>query len=104
MKNASSGMWRRVFLVQTDVSEEPIASISRVQKSYSRWFLTQKTAFFTVTNVKTSNLLEVLREIIIVLPSLQALKFRHFTRGGSEVMFYCRILSLEFFLKIQGRR
>jgi hypothetical protein len=32
----SSGMWRRVILVWTDVSEESIASIFRVQKSARR--------------------------------------------------------------------
>jgi hypothetical protein len=35
-------MWRRVDLVQTDVSEEHITSIFRVEKSTatcSRWFL-----------------------------------------------------------------
>jgi hypothetical protein len=33
MKNASSGMWHRVDLVRTDVSEERVASIVRVEKS-----------------------------------------------------------------------
>jgi hypothetical protein len=32
----SSGMWRRVGLVWTDVSEEGIASILRVEKSASK--------------------------------------------------------------------
>jgi hypothetical protein len=85
-----SGMWCRVDLVWTDVSEERIASIFRIEKSafnepawaggYSllhlltlvprtRNFLpwrcrrygatSQKTAFFIVTAVKTSNLTDV---------------------------------------------
>jgi hypothetical protein len=36
MKNAVSGMWRRVLLVWTDVSEERIASIFRVQNPQTR--------------------------------------------------------------------
>jgi hypothetical protein len=38
---SSSGMWRRVYLVWTDVSEERIASIFRVEKSESegRWLV-----------------------------------------------------------------
>jgi phosphatidate phosphatase APP1 len=43
----SSGLLRRVALVRTDVSEEPGASFIRT---------TQKTPFFIVTAVKTSNL------------------------------------------------
>jgi hypothetical protein len=35
IKNASSGMWRRVDIVWTDISEERIASIFRVEKSAS---------------------------------------------------------------------
>jgi hypothetical protein len=68
----SSGMWRRVDLVDwTDVSEERIASIFRVEKSASEepaWAggcrlldlhsaTSQKTAFFIVTAVKTSQIL-----------------------------------------------
>jgi hypothetical protein len=74
----SSGMWHRVDLVWTNVSEEHIASIFRVEgliwfillpwrwRQYvppKRWFTqdphgatSQKTAFFIVTEVKTSNL------------------------------------------------
>jgi hypothetical protein len=65
----SYGMWRRVDLVWTDVSEEHIASIFRVEKSASEepaWAsgcrhdlhgaTSQKTASFMVTVVKTSNL------------------------------------------------
>jgi hypothetical protein len=58
----SSGMWRRVDLVWTDVSEERIASIFRVEKSANQEPASaggcrlQKTAFFIVTAVKTSNL------------------------------------------------
>jgi hypothetical protein len=44
----SSGLLRRVALVRTDVSEEPGASFIRVT--------TQKTPFFIITAVKTSNL------------------------------------------------
>jgi hypothetical protein len=36
MKNAFSGLWRRVVLVWTDVSEERIASIFGVEKSASK--------------------------------------------------------------------
>jgi hypothetical protein len=46
----SSGLLRRVALVRTDVSEEPGASFIRVTK------YAQKTPFFIVTTVKTSNL------------------------------------------------
>jgi hypothetical protein len=82
---SSSGMWRRVDIVLTDVSEEHIASIFRVAAvTCSRWFFahrilipwrwrwyialkrrltqylhgltSQKTAFFIVTAVKISNL------------------------------------------------
>jgi hypothetical protein len=69
----SSGMVWHVALVRTDVSEEPSASIIRVTRlselgttlaiSSNRRFLqephgltSQKTAFFIVTAVKTSNL------------------------------------------------
>jgi hypothetical protein len=63
LKKQSSGMWRRVDVVLTDVSEERIASIFRVKgknkkirkrrNSESRY---KQTAFFIVTAVKTSNL------------------------------------------------
>jgi hypothetical protein len=33
MKKPSSGMWRRMGLVRTDVSEECVASIFRAEKS-----------------------------------------------------------------------
>jgi hypothetical protein len=49
----SSGLLRRVALVRTDVSEEPGASVIRVTKN---GVTTQKTPFFIVTAVKTSNL------------------------------------------------
>jgi hypothetical protein len=71
----SSGMLRRVALVSTDVSEELSASNVRVRRiselgtlavtsnRRTLWFLqqpyevtSQKTAFFIVTAVKTSNL------------------------------------------------
>jgi hypothetical protein len=84
-RKPSSGMWRHVEIVLTDVSEERIASIFRVEykkKSMSepararetvwrwKWYVplkrwltqflhgatSQKTAFFIVTAVKTSNL------------------------------------------------
>jgi hypothetical protein len=66
---ASSGFLRRVALVRTDVSEEPGASFIMVKKigelgttqaaTSNRRMLsltTQKTPFFIVTAVKTSNL------------------------------------------------
>jgi hypothetical protein len=52
-------MWRRVVLVWTNVSEERIASIFRVEKSASEepaWAggaISQKTAIYIVTAVKT---------------------------------------------------
>jgi hypothetical protein len=49
----SSGLLRRVALVRTDVSEEPGASFIRVTNI---GVTTQKTPFFIVTAVKTSNL------------------------------------------------
>jgi hypothetical protein len=49
---ASSDMLRRVALVRTDVSEEPSASFFRVKRIGE----SQKTQFFIVTAVKTSNL------------------------------------------------
>jgi hypothetical protein len=68
----SSGLLRRVALVRTDVSEEPGASFIRVTKIYElgttqaatsnrrtlrrNFVTTQKTPFFIVTAVKTSNL------------------------------------------------
>jgi hypothetical protein len=61
-------MWRHVDFVWTDVSEERIASIFRVEKSASEepgWAgdeeggdTSQKKAFFIVTAVKPSNLTE----------------------------------------------
>jgi hypothetical protein len=51
----SSGLLRRGALVRTDVSEEPGASFIRVTPI----FVTQKTPFFIVTAVKTSNLIKV---------------------------------------------
>jgi hypothetical protein len=45
-----------VALVRTDVSEEPGASFSRVTKIGAHGVTTQKTPFFIVTAVKTSNL------------------------------------------------
>jgi hypothetical protein len=68
----SSGMWRRVDLVSTDVSEERIASILRVNKFRARnqcdqvapkrrptqdlqGATSQKTAFFIVTAVNFIN-------------------------------------------------
>jgi hypothetical protein len=86
----SSGMWRRVDIVWTDVSEERIASIFRVEKSASEeptwagdcrlWTdvseerrftqdlhgaTSQKTALFMDTAVKTSNLTWRLRLKIV---------------------------------------
>jgi hypothetical protein len=63
-KIASSGMLRRVALVRTDVSEKLIASIIRVTRiselgttlAVTSGVTSQKTAFFIVTAVKTSNL------------------------------------------------
>jgi hypothetical protein len=49
----SSGLLRRVALVRTDVSEEPGAS-RFLQEPHG--VTTQKTPFFIVTAVKTSNL------------------------------------------------
>jgi hypothetical protein len=46
---SSSGVWRRVDVDWTDVSEDRIASIFRVEKSASEepaWAVTQKTTFF----------------------------------------------------------
>jgi hypothetical protein len=55
----SSGLLRRVALVRTDVSEEPGASFIRVTKigalGTTHGVTTQKTQFFIVTAVKTSN-------------------------------------------------
>jgi hypothetical protein len=68
----SSGMLRRVALVRTDVSEEPGASFIRVtrigelgtiqaatnnRRMLQRNATSQKTPFFIVTAVKTSNLI-----------------------------------------------
>jgi hypothetical protein len=55
----SSGLLRLVALVRTDVSEEPGASFIRVTKIGAlgtHGVTTQKTPFFIVTAVKTSNL------------------------------------------------
>jgi hypothetical protein len=54
----SAGLLRRVALVRTDVSEEPGASFIRVTKigELGTTQATQKTPFFIVTAVKTSNL------------------------------------------------
>jgi hypothetical protein len=100
LRMPSSGMWRRVDIVLTDVSEERIASIFRVEKIaneaatiYPCWFIdrgflipwswrrydppkrrltpflhgatSQKTAFFIVTAVKTSNLTTWMSIVII---------------------------------------
>jgi hypothetical protein len=54
-----SGMWHRIVLVWTDVSEDRIASIFTVEKFSSEELhgaTSHKTAFFIVTAVKTSNL------------------------------------------------
>jgi hypothetical protein len=63
----SSDMLRRVALVRTDFSEEPIASFIGVKEtlgSFETRFLqeprgvtSQKTLFFIVTAVKTSNII-----------------------------------------------
>jgi hypothetical protein len=50
-------MWRRVDLVWIYVSKESIASIFRVEKSASEEPAVQKTVFFIITAVKTSNLI-----------------------------------------------
>jgi hypothetical protein len=65
----SSGMWNCVDILLTDVSEESIASIFRIYEirkkyippkrrltKYLHGATSQKTAFFTVIAVKTSNL------------------------------------------------
>jgi hypothetical protein len=52
---SSSWMWRCVGLVLTDVSEEPIASIFRVEHSST----SHKITFFIVTAVKASTLTNV---------------------------------------------
>jgi hypothetical protein len=65
---ASSGMIRRVALVRTDFSEELSASFIRVTRiDPKRRFLqephgvtSQKTPFFIVTAVKTSNLTQII--------------------------------------------
>jgi hypothetical protein len=51
-------MLRRVVLVRTDVSEDPSAYIIRVTGYLQQphGVTSQKTAFFIVTAVKTSNL------------------------------------------------
>jgi hypothetical protein len=77
VKNTSSGMWRTAALVRTDVSEERVASIMRLETISKlrtkqavtsklpvppkRWSLQeshgvtcQKTPFFIVTSVRTS--------------------------------------------------
>jgi hypothetical protein len=51
----SSGMWRRVGLLWTNVSEEHVASIFSVEEIVNpHGDTSQKTAFFLVTAVKTS--------------------------------------------------
>jgi hypothetical protein len=77
----SSGMLRRVALVKTDVSEEPSASFIRVTRiselgttlaatpkcrflQEPQGVTSQKTTFFLVTAVKTSNLTE-----LVLLPA-----------------------------------
>jgi hypothetical protein len=62
-RKQSSGMWHRVEVVLIDVSEERIASILRVEGKiflfstpHLHGATPQKTASFTVTAVKTSNL------------------------------------------------
>jgi hypothetical protein len=72
----SSGMWRLVDIVWTDVSEERIASIFRVEKSASRWPQT-KTAFFIVTAVKTSNLTK--RRLLCIEVTLGSISCREAT-------------------------
>jgi hypothetical protein len=55
----SSGMLRRAALVRTDVSEELTASLIRVKLRFLQephGVTSQKTPFFIVTAVKTSNL------------------------------------------------
>jgi hypothetical protein len=65
MKKVSSGMLRRVAFVRTDVSEELSASFIKVTRIgelrttpgiTSNSVTSQKTPFFIVTAVKTSNL------------------------------------------------
>jgi hypothetical protein len=72
-------MWRCVGLVLTDVSEEHIASIFRVEKSANKepvWaggcrlsHQSHKTTFFIVTTVKASNLTIVYYLYILSLPT-----------------------------------
>jgi hypothetical protein len=54
----SSGLLRRAALVRTDVSEDPGASFNRLTKigEEPHGVTTQKTPFFIVTALKTSNL------------------------------------------------
>jgi hypothetical protein len=49
-------MLRRVALVRTDISEELSASIIKVTRIAELGVISQKTPFFIVTAVKTSNL------------------------------------------------
>jgi hypothetical protein len=86
---ASSGMLHRVALVRTDVSEEPLASFIRVTKigelgttqaaTSNRRTLrrnTQKTSFFIVTAVKTSNLTSQKNVVHTLNTSLREYSFR----------------------------
>jgi alpha-galactosidase/6-phospho-beta-glucosidase family protein len=81
-------MWHRVDVVLTDISEERMASIFRVEdkkmemirssetlvNTISTRPTSQKTAFFVVTSVKTSNLTD--QHVVYCLVSRQRLLFQ----------------------------
>jgi hypothetical protein len=85
LKTPSSGMWRCVDLMRTDVSKERMTSIFRVINPRARnqreqvaavcsrftkdlhKATSQKTAFFIVTTVKTSNLTYLILNYIVFL-------------------------------------
>jgi hypothetical protein len=62
---ASSGMLRRVALIRTDVSEERSASFWLLQEPHG--LTSQKSPFFIVTAVKTSNLITAILYVILML-------------------------------------
>jgi hypothetical protein len=63
----SSGMLRRVALVRTDVSEELTTPPKRRLLQEPHGVTSQKTQFFIVTAVKTSNLTKFHLIIMLVL-------------------------------------
>jgi hypothetical protein len=90
-------MWHYVDLVWTDICEDRIASIFRVEKIHDQGTTTQdlhsatsqKTAFFIVISVETSYLMNLL---LFGSFCLKFVNIPDFCEGRSVVQFYGHVL------------